>query len=164
MGSKAAAALLAHPDAARSLDQRLEPAVSTLPANKVALVHVARRDLALSDDDYRAILARLANVGSAKDLDLQGFESVIGYLAQPGFKSNWQKRTFRRRPGMATPAQVQLIRRLWRDYHGSDDDTALNAWMSHFHHIAALRFVDALKAQPIIAALKQMVARQRTGH
>lgn len=135
-----------------------------LPNSKIALLHVAKRDLGLSDDDYRAILLRLANVESSRDLDLLGFEAVIAYIGQLGFKSSWQKRTFGHRRDMASPAQVDLIRRLWRDYHGSDDDAALNAWLNHFHHIAALRFVDAEKAQPVIAALKAMVARKRNGH
>lgn len=135
-----------------------------LHPKKIALLHVAKRDLGLSDDDYRAILLRLANVESSRDLDLLGFEAVIAYMGQLGFKSSWQKRTFGHRLDMASPGQVDLIRRLWAEYHVSDDDVALNAWLNHFHHIAALRFVDAEKAQPVIVALKAMVARKRNGH
>ena len=35
---------------------------------KLAQIHVAKAQLGLSDDDYRAILARTAGVSSAKEL------------------------------------------------------------------------------------------------
>ena len=85
-------------------------------------------------------------------------------MGRLGFKSSWQKRTFGRRRDMASPAQVELIRRLWLEYQDSEDEAALNTWLNRFHRIAALRFVDAEKAQPVIAALKAMVARKRNSH
>jgi hypothetical protein len=133
-----------------------------LPSNKVALLHVAKRDLKLTDGDYRAILSRVAGVDSATDLDAERFELVMRHFAGLGFRSTWTKRTFGDRPGMASPSQVELIRKLWAEYRGGadEDDATLNTWLDRFHHVARLRFVDAQTAARIIPGLKRMAQRK----
>ena len=136
-----------------------------LPAKKIALLHVAKKQLGLVEVDYRAILFGYGGVESAADLDEAGFRSVMNYLTALGFRSDWTKRTFGERPNMATPAQVDLVRKLWTEWHDGrgpgrgDRDAALNAWLAKYHKVSALRFVSRAKAQPVIAALKAMAAR-----
>ena len=114
----------------------------------------------MNDDDYRAVLRQFGGVDSAADLSLAGFENVMRRLAALGFKSVWNKRTFGERRGMASPSQVEFIRALWEKFHGPDEnETALNAWLRHFHKIEALRFIDAKKAGAVITALKAMSVR-----
>lgn len=130
---------------------------------QVALIHVAKKQLALDDDSYRHILHRSAGVESAADLDEIGFLRTMDHLTALGFRSNWTKRNFGNRPGMATPSQVELMRKLWNRYDATDDSEAhLNAWLSKFHKVSALRFVDAEKVQKIIPALKAMVGRRNS--
>jgi hypothetical protein len=134
----------------------------SLHPKKIALLHVAKRQLALADEDYRAILMRFGGVDSAAELTQSGFELVMYELGRLGFKSTSSKRNFGERPGFASPAQVQLIRKLWADYHGPDEgERALSAWLTRFHHVAALRFVSAEAAANIIPGLKAMVARRQ---
>lgn len=52
-------------------------AARPIARNKVALVHVAKARLALSDDEYRDILRHVAGVESSKELDEFGFELLI---------------------------------------------------------------------------------------
>lgn len=100
-------------------------------------------------------------VESAAALTEDGFRSVMAYLTSFGFRSDWTKRTYGERPDMATPAQVDLVRSLWADYHGPDErDAALNAWLSKYHKVAALRFVTRAKAQAVLTALKAMASRK----
>ncbi len=134
-----------------------------ITAKQIRLIQVAKRELKLEDEDYRTILARYGNVASAADLDAQGFDYVMRYFTALGFRSTWTKRTFGNRAGMATPAQVDLIRSLWRQFSGTDDpgDSGLNAWLDKHHHITALRFVGAEKASKVIYALKAMAARKK---
>lgn len=122
---------------------------------------MAKRDLALDDETYRDILLRFGGCSSSKELDAFGFDHVMKYFTALGFRSDWTKRTFGERRGMASPAQIDLIRSLWRQYTGEDDpsDSGLNAWLNRFQKVAALRFVDVQKATKVIAALKAMVAR-----
>lgn len=133
-----------------------------LSAKKIGLLHVARKQLGLSEDDYRAILAAQGGCESSTDLDELGFDRVMKHLTALGFRSTWTKRTFGNRPGMASPVQVELMRKLWTEYHGPDDrEAALNAWLTRYHHVAALRFVTVDKAKAVIAALRAMVARRQ---
>ena len=138
---------------AQHIDDGLSP-------KKIALLHVARKQLGLSGDDYRGILLQEGGCESSVDLDELGFERVIAYLNGLGFRSNWTKRTFGNRPGMASPGQIGLMRKLWTDYHGPDDSEAgLNAWLTKYHKVSALRFVTAEKANAVINALREMAER-----
>lgn len=136
---------------------------AAITKKQTALLHVAKRDLGLSDDDYRAILARYGKAESAADLDVAGFNHVMRYLTACGFRSTWTKRTYGYRPTMATPPQVDIIRSLWAKFRGADDpdDIELNKWLGRFQKVGALRFVDNKKAAKVISALKAMVARQQ---
>jgi hypothetical protein len=70
------------------------------------------------------------------------------------------QRTFGNRPGMASPGQVKLIRALWTEYTGRNDDAALDKWLDHKFHVTALRFATSAVAQRAITALRSMVARK----
>ena len=136
-------------------------ATPQIPAKKIALLHVAKKQLGLDDDTYRDILRRWGGAESSRSLDPIGFEKVMIRMEGLGFRSTWTKRTFGDREGMASAAQVDFIRRLWEEYHPDDAREAhLNAWLHRFHHVSALRFVSAGKAAKIIPALKAMVARR----
>ena len=131
-----------------------------LSRSQTAVLHVAKKQLALADADYRAVLQRFGGVDSAAELDLDGFGNVMRRMTALGFKSTWTKRTFGVRLGMATPAQVDYIRDLWQKFHGADEnEAALNAWLRRFHKVDALRFLDASKSGAVITALKSMSAR-----
>jgi phage gp16-like protein len=128
--------------------------------SQIAVVHVAKKQLALDDDSYRAQLQRFGGADSAADLSLEGFDGVMRRFATLGFKSEWTKRTFGVRLGMASPAQVDYIRDLWQKFHGPEEkEAALSAWLRRFHKVDALRFLDAKKAGAVITALKSMSAR-----
>lgn len=137
--------------------------VTKITKKQIALLHVAKRELQLDDESYRAILQRYGRVESAADLDLAGFNHVMRYLTACGFRSTWTKRTFGYRPTMATPAQVDLIRSLWGRWRGEPDpeDVELNKWLGRFHKVGALRFVDNKKAAKVISALRAMITRKQ---
>lgn len=140
-----------------------QPRNSAVTKKQIALLHVAKRDLGLTDDDYRAILARYGRAESAADLTQSGFTAVMKYLTALGFRSTWTQRTYGYRPTMATPPQVDLIRSLWQKFSGKPDpdDIELNKWLDRFHKISSLRFVDNKKAAKVISALKKMAERQQ---
>ena len=53
----------------------------TVDHKKLAVIHIVKRELGLSDDDYRDILERETGVRSAKDLDEKGFRRLMRYFA-----------------------------------------------------------------------------------
>ena len=85
--------------------------------SQLALIHVAKKELALADDDYRSILELHGGVSSAKHLTLEGFERVMSRLEQLGFKSTTDRqpaRAPRRDPnGAPYPAQLKMIEHLF---------------------------------------------------
>lgn len=131
-----------------------------LARKQLSVIHLAKKRLGLADDDYRAILTQEGGVSSAAELDGLGFQRVMDRLAALGFKSDWRERTLGDRPGMATPAQVEAVRRLWREWHGADDDAALGRWLDRSFKVSALRFLDREAVDKAINGLRAMVARR----
>lgn len=130
-----------------------------ITSSQLALVHVAKKKLGLDDDMYRAILQKLGGVESAKNLDAAGFKVVMEYFNSCGFKSTWRERTYGERAGMASPRQVELILKLWREYTGTDDKHALNKWLERTCKLSALAFLTPKAAQDAITGLKKMTRR-----
>jgi len=127
---------------------------------QLAVIHLAKKQLGFDDEVYRAILKRFGNVESAKDLTNSGFDQVMAYFTSLGFRSDWTKKTFGHRSGMATPAQITKVRNMWDAFTGRNDDhAALNKWLERTFKVSALRFLTKEKAQSAITALKSMTDR-----
>ena len=141
-----------------------------LTKKQTALIHLARQQLGLSEERYRHILQQMADVESARDLDQTGFELVMKAMMALGFRSAFTKTFFSHRPGMATPAQVSLIRSLWAEYGTRDgSESALNKWLERSFKVSALRFATEEQAEKAIRALRKMnrsakTQAPRTGH
>ena len=136
---------------------------ASLSADKIALIHVARRRLDMQDDDYRTMLLRVAGVESARDLGMAGFRQMMDAFAMLGFQSDSAARNFGRREGMAGAGHVAAIRRLWGEYtDGEGTDATLGKWLERTWGVSALRFVTAEKAPKVVAVLKGMVNRRKT--
>lgn len=134
-----------------------------LTRKQLALIHLAKKQLQLDDEDYRALLKAAAGVASAKELDKAGFDRVMECFEGLGFQSSRRPRTFGKRAGMATPAQVDYIRSLWQQFSGRDDEKSLNRWLEHWFGVSSLRFADSHVAGQALTALKAMVGRQKKG-
>ncbi|MGR3362328.1 MAG: regulatory protein GemA [Paracoccus sp. (in: a-proteobacteria)] len=113
---------------------------------------------------YRTALAQIAGVTRLTELDGDGFEAMMGIFEYLGFRPLVsQGSSYGARPGMASFAQIELIRALWREYtHGSyDGEAELNRWLERCFKISSLRFLTAAAAPKAITALKAMKARSR---
>ncbi len=136
--------------------------------NATAIIHVAKKELGLEDDDYRAILARVTGVSSVKDMDERQKQAVLTEMKRLGFRIRTT------RGGRTVPVSVKpyirLIHALWRSCHelgevehGTRD--ALRAFCKRFiahDHAAVAVDPDLLsydQAAPIIEALKAMEKR-----
>lgn len=80
----------------------------------IKVIQIARRQLALSDDDYYTIIASVGGgVRSSTELDALGRARVLAHLAKLGFKV-MTKPTSTRRPRRPQPApdRLPLVRRI----------------------------------------------------
>ncbi|HAE49766.1 MAG TPA: regulatory protein GemA [Tistrella mobilis] len=129
--------------------------------SKIAIVQVARRQLQLCDDDYRAILAGFAGVQTASDLDDEGFHAVMARFEALGFRSTSTAKPLPARRARATPAQISLIRHLWHEFTGGQGtDTSLGRWLEGRFKLSSIHFVDDRTAPKVIAALRNMTLRK----
>ena len=133
-----------------------------LTRKQLALLHVARRDMALHDDDWRAILRDAGGVTSSRDLDARQFGAVLARLEQLGFTPDLAPRgpDHGWRIGMASPEQVAFMRDLWRQYtDGQGDDRSLGKWLDRTIKVSDVKFVTYKQAGRAITALLAMVRR-----
>lgn len=57
-----------------------------LRKNELAKIHLAKKQLALDDDEYRAIMLSVTGKQSAADLDWQGRQKLLNHFKKIGFK------------------------------------------------------------------------------
>lgn len=132
-----------------------------LNRRQISLVHVAKAKLGMSDDDYRALLARAAGVDSAAALDPRGFNVVMYEFERLGFQSSSTQRNLGRRPGMASPQQVAKIRDLWAAFTaGEGNDASLGKWLERRGWASSIRFLDRDAAHKAIGGLTKMVQKK----
>lgn len=138
-------------------------AIST---GKTALLHVAKAQLGLRDDDYRALLSRAGGVASSRDLTDASFARVMAELERLGFRSRADSADFGRNRhwSMASGRQLAFIRELWGDFtEGAGMDANLDKWLRNRFGVGALRMLDGAKAHKVIAALLAMNKRKGGG-
>jgi len=68
----------------------LEPAAPETPGGgldrkKLALIHIVKKELGISDPDYRCLLKRIAGVESSKDLDEAGFRKIMRFFVRSDY-------------------------------------------------------------------------------
>ncbi len=133
----------------------------SISSAKKSVIHVAKHQLHMADEDYRALLQRAAGVNSSAELDESGFEAVMAEFERLGFRSTKGRAPAGHREGMATPAQIGKIQGLWKEYSGSDDDLRLGRWLEKHFHVSHLRFLEGWRAGKCIAVLEKMGAYAR---
>lgn len=128
---------------------------------KLSLVHVAKAQLGLDDDAYRGVL-QSGGVRSARDLDDEGFAAVMRRFEALGFRSSRKRRALGERRGMASDRQLELIRMLWLEYAGKDQERGLGHWLERRFGVSDLRFLDAPGAHKAINGLRAMIGRRES--
>lgn len=134
--------------------------------NSLKVIHVARKELGLDEDTYRALLCRVTGQASLRAMSEAQRESVVKEMVRLGFKVRVQGR----RLPASFPPWVRMIHALWKNCHslGVIEDRsqpALRAFCKRFVAHGYDKVVvdpDLLsfdQASPIIAVLKKMEAR-----
>ncbi|WP_413221534.1 regulatory protein GemA [Tritonibacter mobilis] len=133
----------------------------SISSNQMKLLFVAKGKLRWTEETFRLALAQIAGVTSVKELDRAGFEAMMGFLEYCGFAPLTKRgQSYGERPGMASFAQIELIRDLWHEHtHGKAGEEQLNLWLERCWKISSLRFLKATVAPKVITALKAMKAR-----
>lgn len=125
-----------------------------------AILHIAKKDLALDDEVYRGILEAYAGVRSSVDLDRAGYNRVLSRFKELGFSPRPKRKRFQNlsgRPGMATPAQLRKIEAMWVTVSDSTRPaTTLRRFLFNRFRTTDLRMLTTATASNVIEALKAM--------
>lgn len=132
----------------------------TQRTRELAQIHVAIKQLGMSQDDHRALLNNVCGVNSAGDLDDRGRARYIAHLKKLGFKPV-------RRAGdrtQADDAQSRKIRALWLTLHAlgavrNASESALAAYVQRTTRVAALQWLNGRQIETVIESLKKWAMR-----
>lgn len=122
----------------------------------LAQIHIAKAQLGLDEDTYRAMLFAIGRVASAADLDQAGRHRVLEHLRSRGFRPAAHK-------PLRDPRQRKILA-LWLGLRDAGvlqvaDDAALAHWIERQTGVARLEWLDTAQAQACIEALKAWLAR-----
>lgn len=138
--------------------------------NSLKIIHVARKELGLDDDTYRALLVRVTGKASLRDMSERQMLAVIKEMKEKGFRIRSSK------GGKPLPKAFQghsrLIHALWKSCHTlgvieNPSRDALRAFCKRFvaHGQGGVAvdpdMLSRDQATPVIKALKQMEERGR---
>lgn len=129
----------------------------------IALIHVAKRELSLNEDNYRAVLMGATDKDSLRSMSLTELETVITALKKHGFKKkNKAKRAGSRK--MANTEQAKLIRAHWLSlYHLGEvrdpSERAMQAYVKRMVRIEDLKWLDFKAADTVLGGLRDWMKR-----
>ena len=130
----------------------------------IRLIHVAKRDLALDDDSYRAILQRIGKKASAADLAVPELNQVLEYLKRSGFKVRSKAQPATQSRPLAQDEQHKKIRALWLFLHQigvvkNPAESALAAYVKRITGRDAMQWLAGDQLEQVIESLKKWAMR-----
>jgi phage gp16-like protein len=130
---------------------------------ELAQIHIARAQLGLDDETYRAVLWTVARVKSAKDLDWTGRKTLLDHFKAKGWKPTAPKKAKAAQPVPA--GQEGLLRVLWSELHAAgkvrmDTDAALGGWLKRNRMPERVEWLKPAQLNRAIESLKQWLKRE----
>ncbi|KPK96497.1 MAG: hypothetical protein AMJ95_13960 [Omnitrophica WOR_2 bacterium SM23_72] len=118
---------------------------------KLAIVHIVKKELNLSDEEYRSILQQAAGVSSARDLDDEKFRKLMKYFVRSGY--------YRINPQGLTIKQKLYIKYLSRQLDWTEEH--LNNFIHKYYHKSQIDKLTRKEAIKAIESLKNIRLHQR---
>ena len=118
---------------------------------KLAVIHIVKKELGLSDQEYRDNLEKVTGVRSAKQLDETGFRRLMNFFAR--------SRYYRIQPGGLTFRQKMFIQDLkgslqWTDLHFTN-------FLKKYYRKERIEALTKKEASKVIESLKNILEHQR---
>ncbi|MCX5865198.1 MAG: DUF1018 domain-containing protein [Deltaproteobacteria bacterium] len=119
-----------------------------LDHKKLAVIHIVKKELAVSEQEYRDTMEKVAGVRSAKDLDETGFQRLMRYFARSGH--------YRARPEGITFRQRMYIKHLLADL--AWDATHCANFLKKYYKTGEIGTLSKKEASKVIESLKHILA------
>lgn len=132
---------------------------------EIRLIHVAKRELRLDDETYRAMLFAVARVKSAKDLDWTGRKKVLDHMKARGFKvRRGGNAPARRSHDDRRDARYGKARKLFSllaeaGHIEANTDQAFNAYLKRQTGMEHWRFLNGFQINTLIESMKTWCRR-----
>ncbi|MCA3349629.1 MAG: regulatory protein GemA [Roseomonas sp.] len=131
-------------------------------ARMIAKIHLAKKQLALAEESYRAILERITGLDSAGKMRVDQLDAVLREFARLG----WRPKPAAKR---SAQPQIRMIHAVWADIcrlQGRGDEAALRAFVrrqtkteEHPDGVDSAEFLNAAMANRVLEGLKAWRAR-----
>lgn len=131
---------------------------------ELAMIHIAKQQLGMAEESYRAILWTIGRVESAADLDWAGRKHLLEHLKKCGFKPAAPRRAGD--GALPDDDQSKMIRALWLELHNAGtvrdpSERALNHWVKRMSGVERLAWCKPPQKAALIEALKKWNDRPR---
>jgi Bacteriophage Mu, GemA protein len=124
----------------------------TLDKKKLAVIHIVKKELGLSDREYRDQLENITGVRSAKCLDERGFRKLMSYFARSKYyRINQDGITFR---------QKMYIRSLKDQLHWPEPHFV--NFLKKYYKNPDIHTFTKKEAANLIESLKKVLEHERT--
>ena len=135
------------------------PTKTSIMRREIQLIHIAKQQLGMDDETYRALLWSVARVKTSLALDWAGRKKVLDHFEACGFK-----RTRPQPRALADDPQSKMIRALWLQLHQAGKvrnpaESALAAFCKRQTGRDALQWLNGKEASALIEELKKWLAR-----
>lgn len=141
------------------IDNSARPVLSAQRRTLLAQVHVARKQIGMDEDDYRALLSRITGHGSAKDCDDRQLGAVIAEFERLGFRPSHAPRRSPAGSPTARKARAMWISLYQLGAIADASEAALEAFARRQLHVDRLQWADERQGFRLIEALKAMANR-----
>lgn len=130
----------------------------------LAKVHIAKKQLGLAEDDYRAVLNRVAGRMSAGECSAEELEKLLAEFAAKGFTAKARQGSGAGAPRPADHPSAKKARALWISLHhlgaiADPSEKALEAFARRQLKVQRLQWADQALAYKLIEALKAIGER-----
>ncbi|MDH3359301.1 MAG: regulatory protein GemA [Desulfobulbaceae bacterium] len=120
-----------------------------LDQKKLAVIHITKKELALSDKEYRDTLERVTGVRSAREMDEEGFRKLMRYFTRSKhYRLNKDGLTFR---------QKMYIKHLVDD--AGWDDRHFRNFLRKYYKRETVVELSKREASKVIESLKKIITR-----
>ncbi|MBU2590553.1 MAG: regulatory protein GemA [Nitrospinae bacterium] len=111
---------------------------------KLAVIHIVKKELGLSDEEYRDILKKAAGVSTSKDLDERGFRKLMNNFVR--------SRHYRNENNSITLRQRMFIKGLAGEIGW--DDNHLQNFIAKYYQKKDIGNLSKREASKVIESLK----------
>ncbi len=119
--------------------------------NKLAVIHIVKKELDLSDAEYRGILQQVAGVSSAKELDDEKFRKLMNYFVRSEYYQ-------------VNPFGLTIRQKLYIKYLAKEtgwEEEHLDNFIHKYYHKSNLDKLTRKEAVKVIESLKAVRQHQK---